>query len=139
MPNDIPYGQSINLAHAKELVALAEAEAKKHNWKMAISVVDPGGKLVYFEKIDDTQLASVTISQNKASTAALFRRPTAVFYDAMETGHESVGTLAPGLLIASPGGFPIVEGGKLVGGIGCSGGAGVQDAVVCKAALEKPQ
>jgi glc operon protein GlcG len=138
MPFDIPIGPSIDLAKAKELAALAEAEAKKRNWKMAISVVDPSGNLVYYEKIDDTQLASATVSQKKARTAALYRRATAVFYDAMETGHPSVSTLDP-VPVASPGGFPLVEGGKLIGAIGCSGGAGVQDAVVCKAAVDKLQ
>jgi glc operon protein GlcG len=138
MPFNIPYGTTIDLARAKELAAVAEAEAKKHNWKMAISVVDPAGDLIYFEKIDDTQLVSVTVSQHKARTAARFRRPTAVFYDAMETGHPYVSTLDPELA-ASPGGFPLVENGKLIGAIGCSGGAGVQDAVVCKAAADKVQ
>ncbi|WP_020175635.1 GlcG/HbpS family heme-binding protein [Methyloferula stellata] len=135
MPFNIPYGPTVDLAKAKQLAAVAEAEAIKHNWKMAISVVDPSGALVYFEKIDDTQLASVIVSQKKASTAALYRRPTAVFYDAMETGHPSVATLDPHP-VASAGGFPLVEGGKLIGAIGCSGGAPVQDAVVCKAAVD---
>jgi uncharacterized protein GlcG (DUF336 family) len=138
MPFDLPIGQPIDLAKAKELAALAEAEAKKHNWKMAISVVDPSGNLVYFEKIDDTQLASATVSQKKARTSALYRRATAVFYEAMETGHASVSTLDPAP-VAFPGGFPLVEGGKLIGAIGCSGGAGVQDAVVCKVAADKLQ
>ncbi len=135
MPFYIPYGQSIDLAKAKQLAGAAAAEAVKHNWKMAISVVDPSGDLVYFEKLDDTQLASVTVSQKKASTAALYRRPTAVFYDALETGHVSAATLDPHP-VASAGGFPLVEGGKMIGAIGCSGGAPVQDAAVCKAAAD---
>jgi uncharacterized protein GlcG (DUF336 family) len=135
MPFYIPYGPSIDLAKAKQLAAAAEAEAVKHNWKMAISVVDPSGDLVFFEKIDDTQLASVTVAQRKASTAALYRRPTAVFYDALETGHPSAATLDPHP-VASAGGFPLVEGGKMIGAIGCSGGAPVQDAAVCKAAAD---
>jgi uncharacterized protein GlcG (DUF336 family) len=134
MPFDVPYGSSIDLAKAKTLLAAAEAEAIKRNWKMAIAVVDPNGDLVAFEKMDDTQFASVTISQDKARTAVRFRRPTAAFYDAIETGHPSFSTLAPDLR-ASPGGFLLVANGKIIGGIGCSGGAGVQDAVVCKAAV----
>lgn len=133
MPFDVPYGPSVDLARAKELAAVAEAEARKHNWKMAIAVVDAAGELVYFEKMDDTQFASVAVSQDKAYTAARFRRPTAVFYDSMETGHPSVSTLDR-RLIASPGGVLLIEHDKLIGAIGCSGGAGVQDAVVCKAA-----
>ncbi len=123
MPFDVPYGPSVDLARAKELAAVAEAEARKHNWKMAIAVVDIAGELVYFEKIDDTQFASVAISQDKAYTAARFRRATAVFYDGMETGHPSVATL-DARLRASPGGVLLVEHGKLIGAIGYSGGAG---------------
>jgi glc operon protein GlcG len=131
MPFDIPYGTTINLERAKQLIAAAEAEAKKHNWKLAISVVDPAGDLVAFNKMDGTQVASVLISQGKARTAVRFRRETRAFFNAMETGHPYIGTLDP-TLVASPGGFPLVEGGKLIGAIGCSGGTGDQDAVACK-------
>ncbi len=136
MPFDIPHGPSIDIAKARDLLAAAEAEATKHNWKMAIAVVDPNGDLVAFEKMDDTQLASGAIAQNKARSAARFRRATAVFYDAVETGHPYVSTFDP-LLVAAPGGFPLVENGKVIGAVGCSGGAGVQDAIVCKAAVAK--
>ncbi len=137
-PFYIPIGTSIGLAKAKELVAAAGAEAAKHNWNIAIAVVDPSGNLVAYEKIDDTQLASAIVAQKKAVTAALYRRPTAVFYDAMETGHASVATLNPSP-VASPGGFPLVENGKLIGAIGCSGVHPLQDAAACKVAVEKLQ
>jgi glc operon protein GlcG len=81
--------------------------------------------------MDGAMLASVTISQGKARTAARFRRPTQVFHNAYETGHPNVSTLDP-TLIAFPGGFPLVESGKLIGAIGCSGGTGDQDALICK-------
>ena len=135
MPFDIPYGTTITLERAKPLIAAAQAEAKKHDWKLAIAVVDPAGDLVAFEKMDGTQLASVKISQGKALTAARFRRETRVFFNAMETGHPYIASLDP-TLIASPGGFPLVEGGKLIGAIGCSGGTGDQDAVACKAGAD---
>ena len=131
MPFDIPYGPTITLERARQLIAAAEAEAKKHDWKLAIAVVDPAGDLVAFGKMDGTQLASTLISQGKARTAARFRRESRVFFNAMETGHPYVGTLDH-TLVASPGGFPLVEGGKLIGAIGCSGGTGDQDAVACK-------
>ncbi len=136
MPFNIPIGNSIGLAQAKELVAAAEAEAVRRNWKIGITIVDPSGELVFFEKMDDTQFGSVGVSQAKARTAARFRRATAVFYDLIEAGHLSVAAIDP-TIVAVPGGFPLVENGKLIGGIGCSGAASVQDAVVCKAALEK--
>ena len=135
MPFDIPYGQSIGLEHAKEVVAAAEAEAKKRNWKMNIAVVDTNGELVQFERMEGAQIASGPISVGKARTAARFRRESRVFYNAYETGHGYVATLDP-TLVASPGGFPLVEGGKLIGAVGCSGGTGDQDATICKVGAE---
>jgi len=135
MPFDIPYGQSIGLERAKVLMAAAEAEARKRNWKLNIAVVDTNGELVHFSRMEGAQIASVSISQNKAYTAARFRRETRVFFNAFETGHASAGTLDP-RLVASPGGFPLVLDGKLIGAIGCSGGTGEQDAVVCKAGAD---
>jgi uncharacterized protein GlcG (DUF336 family) len=131
MPFDIPYGMSIGLEQAKQLMAAAEAEAKKRNWKMNIAIVDTNGELVLFERMEGAQIASVSISTNKARTAARFRRETRLFFNAFETGHGYIATLDP-TLTASPGGFPLVENGKIIGGIGCSGGTGDQDAVICK-------
>jgi glc operon protein GlcG len=131
MPFDIPYGVSIGLERAKQVMAAAEAEAKRRNWKMNIAVVDTNGELVHFSRMEGAQIASVGISQGKARTAARFRRETRVFYNAYEGGHSYIGAIDP-TLVASPGGFPLVEGGKLIGGVGCSGGTGDQDAVVCK-------
>lgn len=135
MPFDIPYGMSIGLDKAKQLMAAAEAEAKKHDWKMNIAIVDTNGEPVLFERMEGAQIASGAISIGKARTAARFRRETRLFFNAFEGGHTYVSTLDP-TLVASPGGFPLVEGGKLIGGIGCSGGTGDQDAVTCKAAAD---
>jgi uncharacterized protein GlcG (DUF336 family) len=135
MPFDIPYGLSIGLERAKQVMAAAEAEAKKRNWKMNIAVVDTNGELVHFSRMEGAQIASGTISVGKARTAARFRRESRLFYNAFETGHPYVSTLDP-TLVASPGGFPLVEGGKLIGAVGCSGGTGDQDAVICKAGAE---
>ena len=135
MPFDIPYGMSIGLEKAKQLMAAAEAESKKHDWKMNIAIVDTNGEPILFERMEGAQIASGAISINKARTAARFRRETRLFFNAFESGHPYVGTLDP-TLTASPGGFPLVEGGKLIGGIGCSGGTGEQDAVVCKVAVD---
>jgi glc operon protein GlcG len=135
MPFDIPYGTSIGLDKAKQVLAAAEAEAVKKNWKMNIAVVDTNGELVLFERMEGAQIASGSISTNKARTAARFRRETRVFYNGYESGHTFAGTLDP-TLTASPGGFPLVEGGKLIGGIGCSGGTGDQDAAICKIGAE---
>ncbi len=135
MPFDIPYGMSIGLDHARQVMAAAEAEAKKHNWKMNIAVVDTNGEPVLFERMEGAQIASGAISIGKARTAARFRRESRVFFNAFESGHGYVSTLDP-TLVASPGGFPLVEGGKLIGAIGCSGGTGDQDAATCKVGAE---
>src|SRR5579864_3553736 len=135
MPFDIPYGLSIGLEQAKQVMAAAEAEAKKRNWKMNIAVVDTNGEPVLFERMEGAQIASGAISIGKARTSARFRRESRLFYNAYEGGHTFVSTLDP-TLIASPGGFPLVENGKLIGAIGCSGGTGDQDAVTCKAAAD---
>jgi glc operon protein GlcG len=135
MPFDIPYGVSIGLDRAKQVMAAAEAEAKRRNWKMNIAVVDTNGELVHFSRMEGAQIASGLISIGKARTSARFRRESRLFYNAYETGHTSAGTLDP-TLVASPGGFPLVEGGKLIGAVGCSGGTGDQDATICKAGAE---
>src|SRR6202142_4731130 len=135
VPFDIPYGQSIGLEQAKQVMAAAEAEAKKKNWKMNIAVVDTNGELVQFERMEGAQIASGSISIGKARTAARFRRESRVFYNAFETGHGYVATLDP-TLVASPGGFPLVEGGKLIGAVGCSGGTGDQAPTTCKVGAE---
>ena len=131
MPFDIPYGMSIGLEQAKQLMAAAEGEAKKRNWKMNIAIVDTNGDLVQFARMEGAQIASVSISINKARTAARYRRETRLFFNAFETGHGYIATLDP-TLVASPGGIPLVEGGKIIGAIGCSGGTGDQDALICK-------
>jgi uncharacterized protein GlcG (DUF336 family) len=132
MPFDIPYGTPVNYQTAIKLVNAAEAEAKKRNWKMNIAVVDNNGDLIAFARMDGAQIASVKISQGKAATAARYRRESEAFFKAMESGHPYVLTLDYAL-VASPGGIPLMEGGKIVGAIGCSGGTGSQDAVTCKA------
>lgn len=135
MPFDIPYGTPVAYDTAVKMVNAAAAEAKKRNWKMNIAVVDNNGDLIAFARMDGAQIASVKISQGKASTAARYRRESEVFFKAMESGHPYVTSLDP-TLVASPGGIPLVQDGKMVGAIGCSGGTGDQDAVICKAGAE---
>ena len=130
-PFDTPYGTPISLESAKKVIAAVEAEATRHRWKLNIAVVDTHGDLVHFSRMDGSQLGSIGISQGKARTAARYRRESRLFYNAFETGHPYIATLDP-LLVASPGGFPLLEGGKLIGAVGCSGGTGDQDAAACK-------
>ena len=136
MPFDIPYGPPIHLDQATTTVTAAMAEAKKHNWKMSITVVDPAGNLVADVTMDGTQYASIAISQAKARTAALFRRPSGTFQTAVNGGSPNgISLLAVTGGVASEGGFPIVIDGKLIGAIGASGGIFTQDAVTAKAGL----
>jgi len=135
MPFDVPYGQSITVDRAAQVVQAVVAEASRtpRNWKLAIAVVDPSGELVYFYRMDQTQVASVEVAMRKARTSARFRRPTQAFFDAMQAaGGSIIPTLTPDL-VASPGGIPLIEGGRLIGAIGCSGATSAQDAVACQA------
>lgn len=134
-PFDIPYGMPINLESATQALTAAEAEAARHGWPEAIAITDPSGNLVAFAKMNNTQNAGPEIAVRKASTAARFRRDTRTFFNGFESGHTYSATLDPSL-VASPGGYPLVMGGRIVGGIGCSGGTGDQDADVCKAGAD---
>ena len=133
MPFDVPYGAPISLERALAIIGTAVAEAKKHDWKLNIAVVDSGGNLVAFQRMDGAQLASIPISEHKARTAALFRRETKVFENGMQLSNLNYLATLDGV-IASRGGIPLVQEGKLVGAVGCSGGTGSQDEVACKAA-----
>src|SRR5499427_6737485 len=131
-----PYGEAINNETAKKVAAAAVAELKKRNWKgMCISVVDPHGELVYFERDDSCQYASIGISQHKARTAARYRRPTVVFERLIGKGPYFAYLTTLDDVIASRGGNPLVVGGKIIGAIGVSGGTGSQDDTVSQAGV----
>lgn len=138
-PNDVvpdaltppPYGEPINLETAKKVAAAAVAETAKRNWNaFCIAVVNPAGELVYFEKQDNCQYASIGLSQHKARTATRYRRPTLAFENLMGKGpyFSYLATLDD--VIASRGGNLLMVDGKIVGAIGVSGGSGSQDNVV---------
>jgi glc operon protein GlcG len=122
-----PYGPSVDLASAKKAIAAALEEAAKNNWLMAAAVVDAAGLLVCFEKMDGTQLASVTVCVDKARSAALFKRPTKVFQDMLAGGGEGWRVLGLTGAVPVEGGLPLVVGGAFVGAIGLSGGTSAQD------------
>ena len=131
MPFDVPYGPPIALDRAKAVIAAAEVEAMKHNWKLNIAVVDSGGNLVAFERMDGAQLASIAISEHKARFAVTYRRESKVFENAIQLSNFHYIVTLDGA-IASRGGIPLIENGKLIGAIGVSGGTGSQDEVVAK-------
>ena len=131
MPFDVPYGAPITLDRAEAAIAAAVAEAKRRDWKMNITVVDAGGNLVAFQRMDGAQLASIQISEHKARASATFRRETKLFESGIQSGLVYQITLDG--VIGSRGGIPLVDGGKIIGAIGCSGGTGSQDEATCKA------
>jgi len=133
MPFDVPYGAPISLERADALLNAAVAESKKRNWKMNIAVVDSGGNLVAFKRMDGAQIASIAISEHKAKASVTFRRETKLFEAGIQNGLNYLITLDG--VIGSRGGIPIVDGGRIIGAIGCSGGTGSQDEAICKAAL----
>ena len=132
MPFDVPYGAPILLERAGVAIAAAVSEAKKHDWKMNVAVVDSGGNLVAFQRMDGAQLASIQISQHKARAAVTYRRETKIYENAIQINNMPYVATLDGV-ITSRGGIPLIEGGKIIGAIGCSGGTGSQDEVSCKA------
>jgi glc operon protein GlcG len=127
------YGTAVNVAGAKKIAAGVIAECQKNGWNVAVAVVDNHGYLVYFERMDNTQTASMDIAVGKARAAATYRRPTRVFADVINKGGHATATL-PGVF-ASPGGLPIMVDGKVTGGVGVSGVTGDQDEQCAKAGL----
>ncbi len=127
------YGDNISLNQAREVAAAAIAEAKRQQFRMAVAIVDTGGHLVYFERLDDTQTASVDVAIAKAKSANNFRRPTKTFEDVVNGGRTSVLGL-PGA-VPIEGGLPILVGGKIIGAIGVSGASSQEDGVVADAGV----
>jgi glc operon protein GlcG len=132
IPFDVPYGPPISLDRAQAVIRAAVAEAKKRNWKMNVAVVDSGGNLVAFQRMDGAMLASIQIAEHKARAAATFRRETKVFEDGVQLMRLNY-LLAFDGIIASRGGIPLIDQGMIIGAIGCSGGTDSQDEVVSKA------
>jgi glc operon protein GlcG len=130
MPFSTPYGAPISLARAQAAIAAATAEAEKRGWALNVAVVDSGANLVAFARMDAAQLGSIAISEHKARVAAKYRRPTKVFEDNIQKNDYKY-QLSLDDIIASRGGIPLIEDGKLIGAIGCSGGAGSQDEAAC--------
>ena len=131
-----PYGAPISLENAKKAAAPALAEALKNHWNMAVAIVDPSGNLVYYEKMDDTQLGSAHVAIDKARSAALFKRSTKVFQDALAAGGEGLRLLKIEGAVPVEGGIPLIMEGKIVGAIGVSGGSSAQDGQCAKAGAD---
>jgi glc operon protein GlcG len=123
----IPYGEPISLEAARKPADAALAEAAKNKWTMAVAIVDPSGNLVYYEKMDNTQLASANIAIDKARGAALFKRPTKAMQDALAVGGTGLRILRLRDAMPVEGGIPLVVDGKIIGAIGVSGDTSEHD------------
>lgn len=134
MPN--AYGTPIGLENAKRAAAPALAEAEKNHWNMAVAIVDTSGNLVYYEKMDNTQLGSAHVAIDKARSAALFKRPTKMFQDALAAGGDGLRILRIQGAVPVEGGIPLIMDGKIVGAIGVSGATSAQDAQCAKAGAD---
>jgi glc operon protein GlcG len=123
----------ITLEAAKKMAAAGEAEARQNGWNVAIAIVDAGGGLILFQKLDETQPGSIAVSQGKARAAALFKRPSKALEDAIAGGKQ--GFLAVEGIVPIQGGLPVVVDGKVLGAVGVSGVTSAQDEQVAQAAL----
>src|SRR5687768_9510701 len=132
----IPYGAPIALAEAKRVLIAAQAEAARNSWNVAIAVVDSGGHLVAFERMDSTQHGSVEVAQDKARTAVAYRRPSKAFQDTIAAGGDGMRMLKLTGAIPIEGGLPIIVNGKIVGAIGVSGVTSAQDGQIAAAGLK---
>ena len=130
------YGNNINLDQAKKAIAAGQAEARKHGWPVAIAILDTAGNLVAYEKMDNTQTASVQVAIDKGRSAAIYRRPTKVFEDMVAKGGEGLRVMNLRDACVVEGGLTIVVDGKVIGGIGVSGVNSDQDGVVAKAGAD---
>jgi glc operon protein GlcG len=130
MPN--PYGLPITLENAKKAATSAVSEASKNNWNVAVAIVDTAGTLVYYEKMDNTQVGSANVAIDKARSAALFKRPTKAFQDALASGGDGLRVLRLQGAVPSEGGIPLLVEGKIIGAIGVSGATNTQDAQCAK-------
>ncbi len=132
-PKPLAYGPAVGVEMARKIVAAAVAEAAKNGWAMSIAITNTAGDLVYFEKMDDCQTGSIQVAIGKSRSAAMFKRPTKAFNEALAAGNTYILALAN----ANPieGGFPLVADGKIIGAIGVSGGTGAQDSATATAGL----
>jgi glc operon protein GlcG len=130
------YGQNINLEQARKALAAGQAEARKNNWPVAIAILDTAGNLVAYEKMDNTQTASVQVAIDKGKSAAIYRRPTKVFEDIVAKGGAGLRVMNLRDASVVEGGVPIVVEGKVIGGIGVSGVNADQDGVVARAGAD---
>ena len=123
----------ITLEAAKAMMAAGEGEARKNGWNVCIAIVDASGGLIMFQKLDDTQNGSIAVSQGKARTAALFKRPSRLLEEMIAGGKTAF--LSVEGIVPLQGGLPVIADGKVIGAVGVSGVTSAQDEQVATAAI----
>ena len=131
---ELPSKKVLTLDAAKRITAAAETEAMRRGATVVIVVVDDGGHVLVLHRLDDTQVASVDVGIGKARTAAIFRRPSAVFEEQIKNGR--VAALALPGVTPLQGGVPIIYQGKVIGAIGVSGNTPQEDEDIAKAGAD---
>jgi glc operon protein GlcG len=135
-PPQVLYGPPITLEQARQVMAGAEAEARKNGWDVVIAILDSGGNLVMLHRLDGAQFGSIEVAREKAHSAVAFRRSTKVFQDLVGQGGANLRLLRLTGASVLEGGLPIVADGKIIGGVGVSGVTAEQDAQIARAGLE---
>jgi glc operon protein GlcG len=133
----------LTLAGARAIVAGAEAKAQSMGWKMNIAVVDDGGHLIAFERMEGARPASVYTALTKATTAATMRQPSGPFPPGttnpdplLNISLQTAAMASGGKVTTLSGGVPVVVDGQVIGGVGVGGGSGEQDAQVARAGIQ---
>jgi len=126
--------KALTLEVAKQIAAASAEHARKNNWTVVISIVDDGGHLVYFERMDNVQTGSIQVAIKKAETAVAFKRPTRLFEEAVAQGRTVLVSLPGGMPFE--GGVPIAVDGQIIGAVGISGATAQQDGMVAQAGVD---
>jgi uncharacterized protein GlcG (DUF336 family) len=124
----------LTLADCEKIAAAALAEARRNKWSVAIAILDDGGHLLHFVRMDGATPASAAISVEKARTAALSRRPSAMWEQRIKEGRTAMLKM-PGILPVQ-GGVPILVDGACVGAVGVSGVQSHEDEQVAQAGID---
>jgi glc operon protein GlcG len=122
----LPTKRVLTLDAARRIAAAAEAEARRNSWNVSVAVVDDGGQLLLFHRMDDTKLVAIDIAIRKARTAVFFQGPTKALEEEVAGGRTALLPIAG--FMPLEGGVPLVVEGKVIGAVGVSGVTGAQDA-----------
>jgi glc operon protein GlcG len=133
MPLILPMKPKLNLAAARLIAEAAELEAVQNNWAVAIAIMDEGGRLLYFLRMDSTANASVEVAIAKALHAVNFRRTTR-FHEELVEANNPVVLGVPGM-VPLEGGIPIRVEDEVIGSIGVSGVQSPQDGQIAEAGI----